>query len=209
LFVGAATVEMAEALKIVGEQDREDFAKKKTKQLVKATQSGTFESWWEQGDDEHQVSIADINERQQAASLLLEVFYGSVIPVVMLEEKTLARRVYWKMAKIARRVTHSRRFAKVVVGLLVCTAITLGCETIDSLMENKSYALFDEICNIMISIAFLLEVILKIMTEGFRPWRYFVVIKRGTGKVSALKLWNLFDTFVVFAVISLVPYVFG
>jgi len=84
---------------------------------------------------------------------------------------------------IFKRITNSTFFTSFIIGVIVFAGILVGVETFPAIMA-KHGELLHSLDKIVLGI-FTLEVILKILAEKGRPWRYF---QDG---------WNLFDFTIV------------
>ncbi|TAE76099.1 MAG: ion transporter [Bacteroidetes bacterium] len=80
----------------------------------------------------------------------------------------------------SRRIVNSSFFQNFMLLVILLASILVGLETYDTGLSN-----FITILDRTIMLVFLIEIILKIMAEGKKPWNYF---KDG---------WNLIDFFVV------------
>lgn len=93
------------------------------------------------------------------------------------------------MVSFSKKIVSHPVFQKTIVGLIIFSSILLGLETNSDLMNlyGPQLKLLDKI---VVSI-FALEILLKIISFGKKPWKFFA------------DSWNLFD-FVIVA-ISLIP----
>ena len=87
---------------------------------------------------------------------------------------------------ICRKVSTSKLFTNFITAAILIAGIVVGIETYDGLSIGYHYILLT-VDRIIISI-FCFEIIVKILAEGKRPWRYF------------LDGWNVFDFIIVAAV---------
>lgn len=84
---------------------------------------------------------------------------------------------------IFHRITTSKWFTSLIIGVIVLAGFLVGVETFPSMMEKYS-DLLHTLDKIVLGI-FTLEVVLKIAAEKKRPWRYFA------------DGWNIFDFTIV------------
>ncbi len=86
---------------------------------------------------------------------------------------------------LAGRLTESPRFNHFITGVILFTAVLVGLETYPQIMQRYGDLL--HLFNNVVLWIFTLEVILRILAEGRKPWRYF---QNG---------WNVFDFVIVAA----------
>ena len=89
----------------------------------------------------------------------------------------------------ARRLVDSRAFQIFIITLIVANAITIGFETVPSIVDSYGDMLL--LFNHVVLAVFIVEIALKLLAEWPRPFHYF---RDG---------WNVFDFLVV--ALSLVP----
>lgn len=87
-------------------------------------------------------------------------------------------------------LVQSNAFSNFIIGVILVAGIMVGLETYEGFVQQHK-AIFSVIDRIILFI-FVVEVILKILAEGARPWRYF------------LNPWNLFDFTIV--AVSVLPF---
>ena len=93
------------------------------------------------------------------------------------------------MTSLARRISESRHFHNIVLGVIVLTAITVGLETYPALVERQA-GLFTTL-DWVVQTFFVLEIAVRLVACWPRPLRFFA------------DGWNVFDFVVVAA--SLLP----
>jgi len=86
---------------------------------------------------------------------------------------------------LLKKLVESPRFKKFVLGAILIAGVVVGLETDKSLVARHGTTL--HVVNEVILWIFAAEIVIKVLAEGKRPWRYFV------------DPWNLFD-FVIVAV---------
>ncbi len=89
------------------------------------------------------------------------------------------------MSGIAKRISTSRLFQVFITLVILIASALVGVETYPEI-EKQHQKLLDLLDHIIIAI-FVLEIIIKILAEGTRPWRYFA------------DAWNVFDFLIVAA----------
>lgn len=89
------------------------------------------------------------------------------------------------MSGIAKRISTSRLFQVFITLVILIASALVGVETYPEI-EKQHQKLLDLLDHIIIAI-FVLEIIIKILAEGKRPWRYF------------FDAWNVFDFLIVAA----------
>lgn len=89
------------------------------------------------------------------------------------------------MSEFAQKVTTSRLFQFFITAVILLASALVGVETYPE-MEKRYHSLLDIFDFIIIAI-FSAEILLKIVAEGMKPWRYF---QDG---------WNVFDFLIVAA----------
>lgn len=87
------------------------------------------------------------------------------------------------MSAIAKRVTTSRLFQIFITTVILLASALVGVETYPEI-EKQHQKLLDRLDHIIIAI-FTIEILLKVIAEGKRPWRYFQ------------DPWNVFDFLIV------------
>jgi voltage-gated sodium channel len=87
------------------------------------------------------------------------------------------------MVQFAKRVTESPRFQSLVITLILITGILSGVETYlgERAASQPVLALIQDV----ILGCFVVEIVLRILAHGGRPWRYFA------------SAWNVFDFLIV------------
>jgi voltage-gated sodium channel len=91
--------------------------------------------------------------------------------------------------EIARKITKNKAFNVFIFVLILLSAIIIGIETYSGIaLKNRSVLTFLD--NVIIS-CFALEIVLKIVSKGKKPWDFF------------LDPWNVFDFLIV--AICLIP----
>ncbi len=93
------------------------------------------------------------------------------------------------MTSLARRISESRHFHNIVLGVIVLTAVTVGLETYPALVERQA-GLFTTL-DWVVQTFFVLEIVIRLVACWPRPLRFFA------------DGWNVFDFVVVAA--SLLP----
>eukprot|EP00939_MAST-03C_sp_MAST-3C-sp1_P000598 g598.t1 len=86
------------------------------------------------------------------------------------------------------RVTLSNWFSLFIIGVILVAGVLVGIQTYPFAEDEGSAQVLGAIDNVILTI-FIIEVLLKMLAEGFEPWRYF------TGPEKA---WNIFDFTIVF-----------
>eukprot|EP00638_Chattonella_subsalsa_P020096 CAMPEP_0117860898 /NCGR_PEP_ID=MMETSP0950-20121206/4059_1 /TAXON_ID=44440 /ORGANISM="Chattonella subsalsa, Strain CCMP2191" /LENGTH=768 /DNA_ID=CAMNT_0005711163 /DNA_START=165 /DNA_END=2467 /DNA_ORIENTATION=+ len=98
------------------------------------------------------------------------------------------RKIVFKSSKLAK----SAVFNQTILFFILFAAILVGVQSYDSLEDNAVVVVFDWI----ILTVFTLEVVVKVLAEGNKPWRYF------TGSERA---WNTFDFSIVLFCLPIIP----
>lgn len=93
------------------------------------------------------------------------------------------------MIALARRIADSRVFQNIVLGVIVLTAVIIGIETSETLMER--YGTLFHWIDVVVQIVFIIEITVRLLAYWPRPQGFF---RDG---------WNVFDFAVVAA--SLLP----
>ena len=94
------------------------------------------------------------------------------------------------MTELCKRIAQSSSFDRIIIALILFTALIIGIEAFPQWMNEQRSNVF-EFCHKFILAAFIVEAIIKIIAESPRPWNYF---KSG---------WNIFDFSLI--VLSLLP----
>ncbi len=89
------------------------------------------------------------------------------------------------MSGIAKRISTSRLFQIFITFVILTASALVGVETYPEI-EKQHQRLLDLLDHIIIAI-FVLEIVIKIVAEGKKPWRYFA------------DAWNVFDFLIVAA----------
>lgn len=89
------------------------------------------------------------------------------------------------MSVIAKRISTSRLFQIFITFVILTASALVGVETYPEI-EKQHQRLLDLLDHIIIAI-FVLEIVIKIVAEGKKPWRYFA------------DAWNVFDFLIVAA----------
>lgn len=100
-------------------------------------------------------------------------------------QRSLTKGLSWIKALV-----ESTKFSTFIIGTIIVAGILVGLETYHGFAE-RNHDLLYLLERIILGI-FVLEMILKILAEGNKPWRYFY------------NPWNVFDFFIVAA--SLLPF---
>lgn len=87
------------------------------------------------------------------------------------------------MAGLAKRITTSRVFQILITLVILIASALVGIETYPEI-EQRHHRLFDMLDLVIIGI-FTVEITIKIVAEGKKPWRYFQ------------DAWNVFDFLIV------------
>jgi voltage-gated sodium channel len=87
------------------------------------------------------------------------------------------------MTKFFKKVADSPYFRWIIVFTIILAGLEVGLETYDSITQQYRSQL--DILNALILFIFILEIDIKILAEGKKPWRYF---QDG---------WNVFDFLIV------------
>jgi len=139
-------------------------------------------------------SIKKEKDRQQLQQLTLRAWSGLELQPAAKEDlpaaqlKTAHHSVHhfyeWLSAKCTT-VADSRAFQRFTTTMILLAAVEIGVQTeITNLTHAQLRAL--EAIDATIAAIFALEVVIKLVAEGFQPWRYFAC------------RWNCFDVLVVF-----------
>lgn len=87
------------------------------------------------------------------------------------------------MVETCKRISDSSRFHNFVTLVIVLAAILVGVETYPAMVDR--YGTLLHILDKVVLGVFVLEIVIKMVAEGARPWRYFS------------DAWNIFDFVVV------------
>lgn len=93
------------------------------------------------------------------------------------------------MVELSRKIAESSTFVNFITAVILAAAVLVGIETYPSLAERYASAL--HVLDLLILGIFIFEIVVKMIAEAPRPWRYF------------RDPWNNFDFFIVAA--ALVP----
>lgn len=85
------------------------------------------------------------------------------------------------MVEIVRKVTQSAAFSRVILLLIILSGILVGFETYPMFSDGTPMGSMIDLVQSIILYVFVLEIILKVIACGSRPWDYFT------------KPWNIFD----------------
>lgn len=100
---------------------------------------------------------------------------------------------YHNLAIRCGDLINSHRFSNFIIFVIVLAGLQVGLSTYQSIypeLQTPEAILIFTILDNVILLIFSVEVILKTIAEGFKPWRYFY-------KRSSLQGWNCFDYIVV------------
>ena len=118
-----------------------------------------------------------------------------------------ALRAYLKFSRKVEALTLSDSFKVFIILVILAAGILVGLQTYgcsDEVKQEARYSCYTELhenatielIDTVILIVFILEAILKMMAEGFEPWRYF------TGPEWA---WNNFDFAIIVLCLPIIP----
>ncbi len=85
------------------------------------------------------------------------------------------------MVQYCRRITSSLAFARFIVFLIVLSGLLAGAETYPAFGEGTLFGSFVQTAQNLILFVFFVEIVLKIIACGDKPWSFF------------LEPWNVFD----------------
>ena len=89
------------------------------------------------------------------------------------------------MVEFCKKITQSNTFKNFITVVIIIAAILVGISTYHQFsLRHQSILSFLNTC---VLIVFILEVFIKVIAEGSKPWKYF------------LDPWNVFDFSIVFA----------
>ena len=100
------------------------------------------------------------------------------------------RAVFSSLSSFARRVTESAHFHRLILAVIVFAGVLVGIET-DPAAVERAGTLLHTLDRVVLGI-FVVELILRLLAHGARPWRYFA------------DPWNVFDFIIV--AICLLPF---
>lgn len=89
------------------------------------------------------------------------------------------------MVEFAKKVTQSDVFTNLVLSLIVISGVLVGIETYPQFSESTTLGQTIQWIQTIILFFFLVEIVLKIVACGNKPWQYFT------------EGWNIFDFIVV------------
>jgi voltage-gated sodium channel len=181
MFIGAISIALTAAvtehMDNAQEQKREIRRVRGQVALYRQIESNSIDSW--RNYDTDHFPLEEINMKLRVGAMLRQAWNGDAFSMEnflsgreeVLEPNELWR-AYWVWVKQARRLTHSRKFGAFITFTIVLTAANLGLRVngaTSSLKVANTTKTVELICNIV----FLVELVLKIFSEGFTPWRFF------------------------------------
>ena len=181
LFIGTVTTAMSES--IITMKEEENLKRIELEKKIMGDKAKEFED------------VKKLNrQNKRKAKLVYLAFHG-----FQLKEEALAAElkvnyysitsIYSFLAEQAHNIVSSTNFNTLMISTIMLAAVTVGIQT-DTKVE-KDYSHYSNEIDITIQGIFLAEVILKIIAEDLKPWRYFY------------DSWNIFDFFIV--MISFAP----
>lgn len=95
--------------------------------------------------------------------------------------------VYIQLADFMRSITESNWFSNFMTGVIIMASVNVGIQSERRIMAYDTATEILETCDFIILMIFTIEVVFKIIAEGFHPFRYFK------------DNWNVFDFLIVVA----------
>ncbi|CAK9092502.1 Sodium channel protein type 11 subunit alpha (Peripheral nerve sodium channel 5) (PN5) (Sensory neuron sodium channel 2) (Sodium channel protein type XI subunit alpha) (Voltage-gated sodium channel subunit alpha Nav1.9) (hNaN) [Durusdinium trenchii] len=92
---------------------------------------------------------------------------------------------FGKVCEASHRLAQNQNFNLFIIGVILVAGVLVGLQTYEELENNETIAVVDT----LVLMIFCFEVLLKILGEGPKPWRYFV---------GSDWNWNNFDFLIVF-----------
>jgi voltage-gated sodium channel len=89
------------------------------------------------------------------------------------------------MVKICKSISDSKLFQNFVTIVIIAAGVLVGISTYSEFASRHESIL--EFLNLTILIIFIIEILVKLVAEGKKPWRYF------------MDAWNIFDFIIVVA----------
>lgn len=181
LFIGTVTTSMSES--IITMKEEENLRRIEVEKKIMGEKAKEFED----------VKRLD-RKNKRKVKLVYLAFHG-----FQLKEEALAAEfkvnfnsitsIYSYLAEHAHNVVSSSNFNSLMISTIMVAAVTVGIQTDEK--GANDYAKYSNYIDSTVQGVFLAEVVLKIIAEDLKPWRYFY------------DSWNNFDFFVV--MISFVP----
>jgi hypothetical protein len=196
MFVGAISISMSESVKAINEEKvEEDKRKRMEKTLAIKSRRDSMERQETQAAREEatMLPLKEVNKRRRMGAILRTAWDGKQHDYVEAKERTYVRQQFWRLAKECARITRGKKFSYIIISIILFTGLTVGFSTSTALMGNANFVAFIDGWNAFITVVFTAEAALKILAEGFSPWRYLYVPEPGKGMVG----WNCFDCAIV------------
>lgn len=89
------------------------------------------------------------------------------------------------MVSFCKRIAESSRFQNFITGVIVFAGVLVGLETYSDFVDQYNTLL--DVLNLIVLGIFTVEILIKVIAEGRRPWHYFY------------DPWNIFDFLIVVA----------
>ena len=90
------------------------------------------------------------------------------------------------MIKFCKKIVESKWFGNLITFAILIAGVLIGIATYPEFSEKHAFTL--SLLNNLILYIFILEIVIKVISEGKKPWRYFS------------DAWNVFDFIIVAAV---------
>jgi voltage-gated sodium channel len=187
LFVGAVTMSMTESMDEMKEQGiikkKERATHNTEKKLSEVTQRGAPEK----------LSLKEKNRREKMKCILSKAMLGTEVEYVAAKDPRLQRsawrRNYHACAVQMKRLADWDPFSQFITSVIILAGLLVGITT-DPTIKTKG-ATFLNVMDVFILTVFTIEVVVKVVAQGFEPWRYFVNAQ------GAMEGWNCFDFAIV------------
>lgn len=186
LFVGAITMSMTESMEQMKIAQEEADRKKVLERALKRQES-TAKTLTD--DDESKLSASDLHARKKLKAVLWKAWEGvdmgndTTTDDAPMEDLTSIRGMYTKLSAMCYFIVEKPKFSEFVTYVIILAGVVVGLQTDASV--NQVAGTYLQVVDIIILTVFTIEVVLKIVAEGFEPLRYF-----HSG-------WNSFDFVIV------------